>query len=251
MTVDFWRPDWNAPPNTAPRIHTPTSRLILHHSVTPRYRGVDAPRRLDRIARGRGFPHGHSYSCGCSVRGESHEGRGADRRGAHTLGYNDDSAIVLVGNFDRRPVPAAMIEETAQLIAYGYRKGWWPDRITHPHAALGSTTCPGRFGRKAISKINRRVAEILDSDDGGAVDPEEEEDMVKQGERGNHVHWWQWRINEYLHGNRESERGIAVDGIYGPETAEAVTKLQAKWGFAQTGDIDFSTGFRLMWQTVR
>lgn len=172
MTVDFWRNDWGAPPNTAPSIPTPTDLLFLHHTVTPKWRGADAARRIERIARGRGFSNGYSYSAGVTVAPDSHEGRGGGRAGAHTAGYNRRShAIVLVGNFDTSPVPDKLVEEAAQLVAFGHRQGWWPDHITHPHRAVSSTACPGRYGVAAIPKINARAAQILRGD----TEPEEDE----------------------------------------------------------------------------
>lgn len=74
----------------------------------------------------------------------------------------------------------------------------------------------------------------------------EEDDVVKRGDAGNHVTWWQWRINEYLHdGDREAPDGIATDGAFGPATERAVKQVQADWGWPQTGQIDVSTAARL------
>lgn len=79
----------------------------------------------------------------------------------------------------------------------------------------------------------------------------EEDDVLQEGDTGNEVHWMQWRINEYLYGDRDADNGIAVDGDFGPETADAVRRLQAHLGFERTGTLNLATGLRLIYQLAR
>jgi len=170
------RRSWTSQSNTAPTIRVPTGHLILHHSVTSRLVGVAAPRQLDRIARNRGFTHGYSYSAGVTT-ADTHEGRGAGRAGAHTVGYNRTGhAIVLIGNFDSSALPDHMVTRTAELAAWGHRRGWWPDRITLAHRQVASTACPGRHAVAKIPTINAAIARILSGrqDPGQPGQPDEE-----------------------------------------------------------------------------
>ncbi len=49
--------------------------------------------------------------------GNAYMGRGWDRVGAHTVGYNDISvAFSLIGNFEEDPVPSIMQTATQNLI---------------------------------------------------------------------------------------------------------------------------------------
>ena len=70
---------------------------------------------------------------------------------------------------------------------------------------------------------------------GGRAD-DEEDDVVKKGERGGHVAYWQRRLNDGFDGD------LAADGIFGTLTEEAVRRAQRKAGLPETGIIDLTTG---------
>lgn len=158
------RDEWGAGPHRAGKITLPVTRLFLHHTVTPEWTGADAARRLQDIARGRGFAD-ISYSWLVDVDGNEIEGRGWGRQGAHTQGYNSTAhAICLIGNFDRDQVPAAMIRGAANLVRKHRSRG--PGRITHGHRDVGQTACPGRHAYAAIGVINQAAAKApIEEDD--------------------------------------------------------------------------------------
>lgn len=161
------RAGWGAPRNTARRVGTARkTRTFLHHTVTPQWVGAQAARNLDRIARGRGFRNGISYSQLADRQGNEIEGRGWGRDGAHTAGYNTvGEAVCLVGNFDADRPPPAMLRAVARLA----RKSR-PGRITHGHRDVGQTACPGRHAYARIADINAMT--------GAAPAPDPQEDDV-------------------------------------------------------------------------
>jgi hypothetical protein len=151
------RDEWGAGPQRAETIPLPVQRLYLHHSVTPEWLGAEAARNLQDIARARGFLD-ISYSWLVDVAGNQIEGRGWGRAGAHTVGWNSTShAICLVGNFQDKVPPDAMLNGAARLVRKHARVG--PDRITHGHRDVASTACPGDRAYTRIDDINRLAQE--------------------------------------------------------------------------------------------
>lgn len=218
------RSEWGAGPQRAPTIAQPVSRLFLHHSVTPQWTGADAGRRLQDIARSRGFLD-VSYSWLVCVNGDQVEGRGWGRQGAHTIGFNSTAhAIVLVGNFDVDRPPDRMLAAVADLARKHGAGGHGPGRITHGHRDVAQTSCPGRFGYAAIAEINRLAA-------GGGPTPRQEGDEMRKGDNDNAVKVLQWHLNKLL------GTSLAEDGDYGDNTADKVGKAQDKLGFRVTPNI--------------
>jgi hypothetical protein len=147
------RDEWGAGPQRAETIPLPVQRLYLHHSVTPEWLGAEAARNLQDIARARGFLD-ISYRWLVDVAGNRIEGRGWGRAGAHTVGWNSTShAICLVGNFQDKVPPDAMLAGAAALVRKHARVG--PDRITHGHRDVASTACPGDRAYARIDDINQ------------------------------------------------------------------------------------------------
>ena len=78
--------------------------------------------------------------------GKIYEGRGWDRVGAHTLGYNRlGLAASFMGNFMKDTPSKAALDAVKALIQCGISKG----KISHSYALfghrdVGSTKCPGR-----------------------------------------------------------------------------------------------------------
>lgn len=138
------------PPTPAPAVaRSRKTRLFLHHTVTPQWTGVQAARNLWAIARARGFID-TSYPWLADVAGNEVEGRGWERLGGHTRGFNTTSeAISLVGNYDVVPPPPAMVAAAARLAAQTL-----PGRVTDTHSDVAATACPGRYGRAAVPAIN-------------------------------------------------------------------------------------------------
>jgi len=69
----------------------------------------------------------------------------------------------------------------------------------------------------------------------------EEDDVLKRGDKGPKVDYFQRRINDAL-GVEPGEPGsIAEDGDFGPATEDAVKRIQANVGFFEDGVLDMST----------
>lgn len=71
--------------------------------------------------------------------GRVYEGRGAERVGAHTLGYNHDAGICFAGNFEHdHPTEAALTAFRALRKQLGLDGG-----VMYPHCRTFGTSCPG------------------------------------------------------------------------------------------------------------
>ncbi|KAK6185137.1 hypothetical protein SNE40_007433 [Patella caerulea] len=77
--------------------------------------------------------------------GNAYEGRGWDRVGAHTLGYNTVGlGFCMIGNFMQRLPNKAALNTLKQLIACGVQNGKIQSNYTlRGHRDMGSTSCPG------------------------------------------------------------------------------------------------------------
>lgn len=206
------RADWNAGAHSSPRIRTPVSRLFLHHTVTPQWTGVDAARRLDRIALGRGFAE-ISYSWLIDVDGNQIEGRGWGYQGAHTAGFNSTAhGISLVGNFQADRVPERMVQALAGLVRRHGAQDRGPGRITNVHRDVAPTSCPGRYGVAIVGRVNRIAA-------GRGPDGGEDGEMLQRGDTGRYVR----KMQEWL---GTCGMAVSVDGDFGRGTELAVKVFQ-------------------------
>jgi hypothetical protein len=202
------RADWNAGSHKSPRIGRPVRRVFLHHTVTPEWTGVDAARRLNRIALDRGFAE-ISYSWLIDVAGNQIEGRGWGYQGAHTAGYNTTAhGISLVGNFQADRVPERMVQALAQLVRRHGAQNWGPGRITNVHREVAQTTCPGRYGVAIVGRVNRIAA-----------GNREELEMLERGDSGKYVR----KMQRWL---ATCGMALAVDGQFGRGTELAVKVFQ-------------------------
>ena len=206
------RADWNAGAHNSPRISSPVRRLFLHHTVTPEWTGVDAARRVNRIALDRGFAE-ISYSWLIDVAGNQIEGRGWGYLGAHTAGFNSTAhGISLVGNFQADRVPERMVQALAGLVRKHGAQRWGPGRITNVHRDVAATSCPGRHAVAIVGRINRIAA-------GREPDGGRDEEMLKRGDRGRYVR----KMQEWL---GTCGMAISIDGDFGPGTELAVKVFQ-------------------------
>ncbi|ESO90942.1 hypothetical protein LOTGIDRAFT_233462 [Lottia gigantea] len=92
--------------------------------------------------------HGWSdigYSFLVGEDGNAYEGRGWDRIGAHTVGYNSKAvAICLIGSFDSVVPNAAALNTVKRLIQCGIDKGKISkDYVLRGHRDVNQTSCPG------------------------------------------------------------------------------------------------------------
>ncbi|XP_072028611.1 peptidoglycan recognition protein 1-like [Amphiura filiformis] len=85
------------------------------------------------------------YSFLVDEEGNIYEGRGWDRVGAHTLGYNDDGlAWAYIGSYTSRLPSQAAIDAGKKAIACGVTLGKLKSGYTlRGHRDVGTTLCPG------------------------------------------------------------------------------------------------------------
>jgi hypothetical protein len=182
------RETWGAVhPDGAGPAPLPAREVWLHHSVTvapdmhPPYDDEDAAMRLlERIGQQR-FGQGVSYTFAVMPTGRVYEGHSVDRLGAHLAKRNGIArGIVLVGNYDTAAPMLEQIEGTAQLLAHGWRQGWWTRPALnggHQQAPGASTACPGHYAMALIGAINDRAGALA------AAPPPEEDDMYDNNAR--------------------------------------------------------------------
>lgn len=157
--------------------------------------------------------------------------------------YGDREGRRLSGAIARRYRQAGMALRSHQ------RRRLYFVRKTNMPAILWECDRIGDYPSSHLREIAHCIADGI-ADHFGMIGLEEE-DVLKRDDEGNEVHWLQWRLNEYLHGNREAKNGITVDGAFGPETEEAVREVQRRFAFEPTGVVDLSTYTRLIWQLLR
>lgn len=159
----------------------PAREVWLHHTVTaapdlvPPYDDEDRAVRLVEQIGQQKFNQGISYTFVVMPSGRIYKGHSVDRLGAHTAKRNSIArAIVLVGNYEHAPPTAQQCESTAQLLAHGWREGWWTaPRLNggHRQAPGAKTACPGQQALNAIPGINARAATL-------AANPEEDDPLA-------------------------------------------------------------------------
>ncbi|WP_372741510.1 N-acetylmuramoyl-L-alanine amidase [Neptunomonas sp.] len=230
------RTDWGAGPHRAGRISLPVSRLFLHHTVTPQWKGADAARNLQKIAWGRGFAD-ISYSWLIDIIGNQIEGRGWGRQGAHTKGYNSTShAISLVGNFESDKPPTAMLESLADLVSRHGRQNLGPGKITHGHRDVSQTACPGQHAYSQISNVNRMAADISPPPPQPPPNPEPPSELefsmfCRLNDKNDAVGVLQIQLRSL--GFYDGK----IDNAYGPKTSNALLAARKNVGSsAQSGD---------------
>lgn len=139
----------------------PTAEAWLHHSVTPappdnRDREALAMRTIEKIGQQR-FGAGFSYNLALMPSGRVYVGCGVRRIGSHTAGRNTRAlGVVLVGDYDRHPLPPAMRAALPDLLRDAHDEGWIDaPRFDGGHRDLKATACPGRHAYQALPEINR------------------------------------------------------------------------------------------------
>lgn len=163
------RREWNArPPKHRFKIHTPTTKLYLHHAagaVQPGDQKVSL-QDLNRIRSIQNYHMDHkgwsdiAYSYLSDSDGFAFEGRGAGIAGGHTAGQNTVShAVCAMGHYDIQEPSPILLAGLAEIALYGYLQGWWPMGYTggHRDAPGASTSCPGDNLYARIGHINQMV----------------------------------------------------------------------------------------------
>ncbi|CAM9685358.1 peptidoglycan-recognition protein SC2-like [Lampetra fluviatilis] len=143
------RSGWGArSPNGITSMPVPVYYFIIHHTATPTCSDEAAC-----SARVRSIQNYHMDSNGWSDIGYSflvggdgnvYEGRGWDRQGAHTSGYNTHLAASFIGDFTSSKPVASAITAAKALITCAINKGKLKSSYRLiGHRQVGSTTCPG------------------------------------------------------------------------------------------------------------
>lgn len=163
------RSEWKAKPPLKPPIRDrlPWSRLWLHHSAGS-MGGAIVMRDIQRFHQSKGW-RDIAYNLGIGLDG-IYEGMGVGNRHLNSDAGNSGT-LLLLGNFDVRPLPEGMIDRTAWVVAHGLLSGWWlgaadsgTPHITGGHRDIPgakATLCPGKYAIQAIPEINRRAAKII------------------------------------------------------------------------------------------
>ncbi|RUS84892.1 hypothetical protein EGW08_007361 [Elysia chlorotica] len=146
------RSGWGAraPKSVTYLTNQPVQYAFIHHSESP----ADCMTRERCAAAVRSFQNYHMDTRGWSDVGYSFliggegtvfEGRGWDRVGAHTGGYNSVGlGFCFIGNFGSQSPTAVQLDAAKQLITCGVSKGKIrSDYTVRGHRDMGSTSCPG------------------------------------------------------------------------------------------------------------
>ncbi len=144
-------------------IPTPTPQLWLHHSAAD-HRGTGGVKSIQLY---------HVDNLGWDDIGYSflvdrftlavYEGRGAGILGGHTFGHNSRShGICVMGNFEQEHPSDELITRLGLLVAYGYGRGWWPERFSGGHRDVRQTLCPGRNLYERLGDINNVAKAYVD-----------------------------------------------------------------------------------------
>lgn len=244
------RETWGAadPKGSFTPIASEQDRLWLHHSVTDRVTGYDAPRLMQRIAHSRGFTD-ISYTHVVDDKGNIYEGRGIGRMGAHTLGDNEDSwAIVVVGNYeDGEPSRAAKMA-VAWLTRVYYSRDWdkqlgidggHRDAYARGYCTT-NTACPGKYLHARIGGINRwaRRRAWLDGLVRRKPDPARLP-ILRKGDEGTRV-----KLLQELLSNIGTD--IPQSGVFDNGTLVRVRQFQANRGLTVDGVVGQLTWAELL-----
>lgn len=180
MTVDLtlpaWvrsRDDWGARP-TDPRRPLqadplPWPRLWAHHTAGSMWATPADIQRLHQVTNGwRDAAYNFYVRMLRSGGVEVGELLGLHRHLNSDAGHS--GTILWVGNYDTTPVPDALIEAGARLVAHGVLAGWWSDELRdEPHLTGGHrdipgadpTACPGRHLHARLPEINTRARQMI------------------------------------------------------------------------------------------
>ncbi|XP_055955983.1 peptidoglycan-recognition protein SC2 isoform X3 [Patella vulgata] len=130
--------------------HQPVKYAFIHHGESGSCSSASSCAAIVRSYQNYHMDtHGWSdigYSFLVGEDGNAYEGRGWDRVGAHTQGYNSVGlAFCMIGSFDSRVPNAAAIATVKRMIACGVSKGKISQSyVLRGHRDMGSTSCPGQ-----------------------------------------------------------------------------------------------------------
>lgn len=172
------RAAWGSSPVVCPAdtISVPTDELWLHHTASEEF-GAAGMRMLQSFTEHRtdaryvDLEYTFVYD---DNNNQLFESRGVGRNTAATGGWTGlpflsrrhnsiSHAICVMGNFQTQLISDAAIEVLANLVAWGYERGWWKTcgfTGGHRDASGNKTACPGDHLEAQIARINARALEI-------------------------------------------------------------------------------------------
>ena len=126
--------DWAGPLTPAPGRKT---KLFQHHTAGWE-KTVEQIHESHKRMGDKGIPYSYVI-----LNGEIHEGRPEDVMGAHTLGYNDQLAIAVVGKYHLTPMGLKNRKAARELTQDIHRRH--KGIQDYKHRDVCATACPGRF----------------------------------------------------------------------------------------------------------
>nr|AAY27974.1 peptidoglycan recognition protein 2 precursor [Euprymna scolopes] len=144
------RSEWGArPPKEVVSIPMPVKMVFIHHTAMDYCTNIstcsEQMRKIQNFHMDdRGwFDIGYNYLVGED--GRVYEGRGWNREGAHTKGYNRDAvAISVMGDFSDRLPNKKALDAVNNLIVCGIKQNnITKDYLLYGHRNVRETACPG------------------------------------------------------------------------------------------------------------
>jgi peptidoglycan hydrolase-like protein with peptidoglycan-binding domain len=214
------RSGWGAaePTGKPVAIATPVRTLILHHSVTPDH-GTDTVRQIQRFHQD---TRGYADIAYTWLYSPTHRtffvGRGPGVAGAHTRNQNRTGhGLCVLGNFEASKPPQHVIDDLAEFARW-HGTAWGPNKFTE-HKDYGQTACPGKY----LSAMVRDINLYAEAEMTPPSNPQPElPSTLRLGDRGDDVKLVQQAVMPH-------------DGVYGPQTEQAVRRYQAAKGLTVDG----------------
>jgi N-acetylmuramoyl-L-alanine amidase len=138
--------------NIGPLPSKPVNKAFIHHTVTGHCYDQATCSSIMRSVQNyhmdtNGWPD-IAYNFLVGEDGRAYEGRGWDKLGAHTCGYNDNAvAVCVIGNFEANPAPnEATLRAVKNILDCAMNQGvlvQWNGLNLHGHRNGGCTACPG------------------------------------------------------------------------------------------------------------
>lgn len=224
------------------RPRTRTDFIILHHAA-----GTGSVEAVNAYHKRRGWK-GIGYNFYVRRDGSVWEGRGLDKVGAHTAGFNENSiGICAEGNFEKEKMSEAQKKALTELLAFVWGK--FPNAKVIRHRAVAATACPGRnYPIDAIIEGARKITDVPKEAEkpiaeskptGGAF---VSLPILRRGSRGDSVK----ALQALLIGYGYNLGGWGADGSFGGATQGALVKFQTANKLTADGICGANTWRKLM-----
>lgn len=240
--------DWNArAPKRAPTVlDEPAGKIIVHHTFTENSTdySLDRAFSLARAIQNYHMDHNNwidsgqhfTISRGGYMTEGRHESLDALRNGgkfveaAHCRGQNRLSiGIENEGTYTSEVLRTEHYSALVELCAYLCEQYGIDPYEIYGHRDFNATACPGDELYAMLPKLRGDVAATVGGDPTGVSWP-----IARAGDSGERVRSVQYLLNE--HGD-----SITVDGIFGPNTEDAVRNFQSGVGAAVDGIVGNQT----------